>query len=241
MRRRRMVAEAAVISLVMVLGSCTTSTTSGGTYVTSRTTTLAGRVSTSVGGAVEYWFEYGATASYGLSTPHRTVDLPVDVGRDVTPPIAGLAASSDVHFRLCSFDAQSGPSRPSCSADRVFTTGALPPPSGFGLQDGRNVYVADPGTGARTLVSTLPFFGTFGGFSPDGRRLTYTDLVAGTGGAPATTEVFIQNLDGTGRLRLTTGVHAQEPRWSPDGSRILFLTTDGVLRTVDVDGSDRGP
>ena len=46
---------------------------------------------------------------------------------------------------------------------------------------------------------------------------------------------------GTGLVILTTGAFAIAPAWSPDGSRLAFMTTtagDGQIYVMDVDGSD---
>src|SRR5205807_8398617 len=61
--------------------------------------------------------------------------------------------------------------------------------------------------------------------SPNGRRLAFGDIQE---------RLWIAKADGTGRRRLAS-VPGEEPRWSPDGSRIAFLDADaGEVRVLDV-------
>ncbi len=61
-------------------------------------------------------------------------------------------------------------------------------------------------------------------WSPDGKRLAYFQLPKDNDGKPTGgSQLFVVNADGTGRRSLsTTGVAAGDPRWSPDGSLIVF-------------------
>jgi len=77
------------------------------------------------------------------------------------------------------------------------------------------------------------------GWSPDGKRLAF---VWKPGNRSA---VFVENVDGTGRHRITPfPLRAEDhPDWSPDGSRILFNTGGQSVRgqnlfTVRPDGTD---
>ncbi len=55
-------------------------------------------------------------------------------------------------------------------------------------------------------------------FSPDGTQLVYDNV-----GDPQE-DLWISNLDGSGRRRLTTGGRNRAPQWSPDGAEILFFS-----------------
>lgn len=79
--------------------------------------------------------------------------------------------------------------------------------------------------------------GTGADWSPEGRRIVY----ASQG------DLYVMSEDGTGRVPVTqTSMHDERhPRWSPDGTRILFarVTVDGSgirseLFTVRPDGTD---
>ena len=66
-------------------------------------------------------------------------------------------------------------------------------------------------------------------WSPDGRRLAFHSFENGA------LSIFVVNADGTDRqICFTNGHH---PSWSPDGSKILFSTSN-ALYTVRPDGSD---
>ncbi|MGZ3611239.1 MAG: hypothetical protein ACXVBU_14385 [Ktedonobacteraceae bacterium] len=66
-------------------------------------------------------------------------------------------------------------------------------------------------------------------WSPDGSKILFTHILAnGTG------DVWVMNADGTGQTQLTscTGVcnGAQEAKWSPDGSQIVYDVADNPIR-----------
>ena len=64
-----------------------------------------------------------------------------------------------------------------------------------------------------------PRHATLPAVSPDGRQLAMATLSAsGLGG-----ELWIVNVDGSGRRQLTGGSYDTQPEWSPDGSWVLFV------------------
>jgi len=81
-------------------------------------------------------------------------------------------------------------------------------------------------------------------FSPDGQRLTFC---YGTidGSENAFAEIYVINVDGSGLKQLTNdGLFDCFPRWSPDGSTIIFgrqspRTQQLVVATMRPDGSDK--
>jgi TolB protein len=81
-------------------------------------------------------------------------------------------------------------------------------------------------------------------FSPDGRRITFCYGTLDSSGN-LVTEIYLINVDGTGLTQLThDGLFDCFPRWSPDGSRIVFgrespTSLQLVLTTMRADGSDK--
>jgi Tol biopolymer transport system component len=74
-------------------------------------------------------------------------------------------------------------------------------------------------------------------FSPDGERIVFPHDMTGA------LELYVINADGTGLTQIThDGAPHISPRWSPDGTRILFSTVGEagplVLATIRADGTD---
>ena len=51
------------------------------------------------------------------------------------------------------------------------------------------------------------------------------------------TEIYVMNADGSGQTRLTRDAFAQDPTWSPDGTRIAFTKADFFIVVMNADGS----
>jgi DNA-binding winged helix-turn-helix (wHTH) protein/Tol biopolymer transport system component len=65
--------------------------------------------------------------------------------------------------------------------------------------------------------------------SPDGQWVTYTTLPE--------SDLWRSKLDGTERLQLTfPPINAHEPRWSPDGKKILFTDFPSKIFVISADG-----
>ncbi len=61
--------------------------------------------------------------------------------------------------------------------------------------------------------------------SPDGRRVVYTLATADAEADSSSTHLWLCNIDGTDRTRLTwTGTRNSGARWSPDGNTIAFVS-----------------
>jgi hypothetical protein len=77
-------------------------------------------------------------------------------------------------------------------------------------------------------------------FSPDGKQIVYTRFLSGGYGSPnPTTVVAVYDVATRKQTNLTSGGNADQPVWSPDGSRIAFSTyTNTGLSVMNADGSE---
>src|SRR5215218_298403 len=86
-------------------------------------------------------------------------------------------------------------------------------------------------------VGNTPVVGFFPSFSPDGRRIVFVRVIAGSN------QIFVMNVDGTNLQQLTSGGSSQTaPDWSPDGTKIAFTSNrTGILQTftMNPDGSNQ--
>jgi serine/threonine protein kinase len=73
-------------------------------------------------------------------------------------------------------------------------------------------------------------------WSPDSQRLVFKGCDGPACG------LYLMNIDGSGKTRLTTTADDTVPAWSPDGSKVAFACKAGEtwdICTVSIDGSDR--
>jgi TolB protein len=103
------------------------------------------------------------------------------------------------------------------------------------------IYTINPDGTDLFQVTNLPpatnEFAFFPDFSPDGKRIVFPHDMTGA------LELYTINPDGTGLTQIThDGLDHAVPRWSPDGSHILFATVGkydlGVIATVRSDGTE---
>jgi Tol biopolymer transport system component len=73
-------------------------------------------------------------------------------------------------------------------------------------------------------------------WSPDGHRIAF-DLEARPGNA-LPSDIYVMNADATNVHRLTRTGRASEPRWSPDGTKILYVVGAGDTSTLAVMNTD---
>jgi len=74
------------------------------------------------------------------------------------------------------------------------------------------------------------------GWSPDSQRLVFKGCEGPICG------LYLINIDGSGKTRLTTTADDAVPAWSPDGKKVAFACKAGDtwdICTVNIDGSDR--
>lgn len=95
------------------------------------------------------------------------------------------------------------------------------------------------GLPTRRLAAPGSFYGL--AFSPNGDRIAFA--YEDSAGEVARTDLYVSDVDGKDRLRLTQTGDARSPAWSPNGDRILFhRLLDGSVPyeawVVDTDGTD---
>lgn len=94
---------------------------------------------------------------------------------------------------------------------------------------GRSIWIAeDNGAGLHRLTSRTGVFAD-PALSPDGRKIACDGAY----------DIFVMNANGTGRRKLTFDGDSYEPRWSPDGNKIVYThgVGDSEIRIIEADGS----
>ncbi len=75
------------------------------------------------------------------------------------------------------------------------------------------------------------FLDRSGQFSPDGRWVAYTSQQTGRD------EVYVTSFPDAGARRQVSGAGGTQPRWSPDGRELYFVSAEDDLSAASVDGS----
>jgi serine/threonine-protein kinase len=106
-------------------------------------------------------------------------------------------------------------------------------PDGTGLILGRDaggtidLVRADPATGAVNEIRAGPARYNWPALSPDGRRLAYSSMESGQ------EHVYVEPYPPTGeRVQLSARGGAEEPRWTEDGSRVVFRVGQQLIAVV---------
>jgi Tol biopolymer transport system component len=96
------------------------------------------------------------------------------------------------------------------------------------------------GSDQTLLADTAPVYGCVPDWSPDGSKIVFQGVV--NAGGNSVSQLFVINADGTGLTQLTTFGTANDgpyaPKWSPEGSQIVFHTENGEqIYVMNADGS----
>lgn len=101
--------------------------------------------------------------------------------------------------------------------------GGLPP---------SDIYVADAAGGHAIRITHSGRHDTQVAWSPDGKRLAYVSMPAGTSG---NFSIVIVNRDGSGARKLIDGTTTvQNPSWSPDGAAIVYQSRNGLHQQLAI-------
>jgi Tol biopolymer transport system component len=85
-------------------------------------------------------------------------------------------------------------------------------------------------SGATEQITNDPGVEVTPALSPDGKMLAYA------GGEPANTSIFVRQVGGGEAIRLASG---RAPQWSPDGSKLVYVDSNGIAMVPALGGSPR--
>jgi Tol biopolymer transport system component len=105
------------------------------------------------------------------------------------------------------------------------------------------LYAINPDGTDKVQITNLPannFESLLPSISPDGQRIVFCFGTVDLNGNPHS-DLYLINLDGTGSTQLTNDGLSCFPRWSPDGTLIIFAhgapTGNNVITTMRADGT----
>jgi len=192
---------------------------------------------------VSYFFEKGVV----WSPDGRYVALPSTElsGSGVTEQIFLVNVESGESQRLTSFVGYNA--YPEWSPDgRKIMYLRVPPeywwmPSSLDYDEGYDIWVVDIDGSNEKQLTDIPKNWEVGGWSPDGSKIAYTSWEKSSLSLGKTQEIgiWIMNMDGSDKRLLTkvdTGF-IEHMEWSPDGSKIAFVTyelSEGEPRDIYV-------
>jgi hypothetical protein len=189
----------------------------------------------------KYFFEYGLTEAYGKTT--TVTALPNESGeQSETAALSGLELCKTYHYQV-EAENKGNEGVPSLGGDKTFTTrcdvGIFLADDGLGTPVELWEVKAD-GSGARSLGAAPE--GGEPSLSPDGQSIAYS-----INKYPNPPELRIRGVGGGSSTTVYTyssgGPSIDWPRWSPDGSKLIFSVTiygaeaHTLIDSINADGT----
>ena len=110
------------VAAAVVLSGCVLSQTGPTRLVRDESAVFTGTLRSVAAGHTEYWFEYGTSTAYDVSSAHTGVQV-VSGANEVSSVVDGLTAGTVYHYRLCNDIVADDVTAPTCGADTTVTTG----------------------------------------------------------------------------------------------------------------------
>lgn len=108
---------------------------------------------------------------------------------------------------------------------------------------GSGIYLMDADGRNQIRLSPIPGFDVRASFSPTGKQLIFNHVDKPEDNGVPATDIMVMNIDGTGRhvLLPSNDTFNIEPRFSPDGSKITFMSNrdrSQQIYIMNADGTD---
>ncbi len=210
------------------VGTINLAINTGKVALVSNTTTLIGSCPT--GGAIVDFLGYGSSANCfeGVRTATATAENPAVIRRS--------NGCMDNDLNRDDFVIGVPTPRNSSSAANVCigpTTGGkiafISNRAGSGGQD-TDIFIMNADGSGQTRLTTSPEPEQYPSFSSDGTKIVFT-----RGSSP---KIFVMNVDGSSQTELTSTTGNFEPRFSPDGSKIVFMSSRDLNEEIYIMNAD---
>ena len=93
------------------------------------------------------------------------------------------------------------------------------------------IWTMKPDGSALLKLTSTPQLNDSPDYSPNGTRIVFES------GRDGQSEIYVMNANGSGQTRLTHSGGNYMPKWSPDGSKIAFVSPGGIS-VMNADGSN---